>query len=182
MSIDSELLPRVPFRDLFDGRMVPFGVTEHLSCETTPTLRCLTDGGNWIRVYEDEEGFARLDGFGSDGLGCGPERFMRVLSEVFGTGIVSEYEPEYFGFESYEEWRYFQDEAAAKRDAELYEDLIKCVNGTENNFKSGTAGETWAKKAKALVADNPKLALREHKTEFFSAVTGHSFAVLGTKE
>ena len=165
MSIYSQLSHSVPFSDLFDGRLAQFGVTERLGPETTSTLRCLTDGENWIQFYENKEGIAELENFGSDVEAPGPKRVVQVLFDVFGIRIVFETQPEYWGFETQEEWDNYLAKRAEEDEANFYAECMKYVRGEENDIKPGTVGEGWAMHAKVLIVKNPQLAMRENKVE-----------------
>ncbi len=41
-------LKPIRFTDLFDGKLEPFGVREHINEHTTASQRCLTDGNNFM--------------------------------------------------------------------------------------------------------------------------------------
>ena len=60
----------------------------------------------------------------------------------------------------------FQDEVhgkiAEEDDARFYEQLMNHVRGAAHDIRPGTLGAQWAQKAKALIAEQPDLALPEH--------------------
>ena len=94
-----------------------------------------------------------------------PGRILAAVAEAFDTDIVSEHQPEYWGFETQEEW----DEAEAKwaeaHDAEFYEEVMRYIRGEPHQIASGTNGEQWAENAKALILKNPDLGLPENQTD-----------------
>ena len=170
MSIDYAPLRPVRFRDVIDGRLERFGVTEKVGAGTTETCRYLTDGNNGLWVRPDADGFARFTRDFSDGP---PGRILSAVEEAFDTRVVSEDNPEYWGFQTREEW----DKAKAKRTErwahEDYEKLMKYVRGEKNDIKTGRVGETWARNAKVLISENPELALPENwKALLRAAMTG----------
>jgi hypothetical protein len=70
---------------------------------------------------------------------------------VFDTDIVSEYEPQYWGFETQEEW----DAWEKKRYEVFYIEIMKYVRGEPNNIRPGTIGMYEAEIAKTLIAKDP---------------------------
>ena len=56
---------------------------------------------------------------------------------------------------------------------------MKYVRGEPNDIEPDTNGEQWAQNAKALIANNPELALPEHKTDLLkAAIQGTSIRVV----
>ena len=108
MSTDYRLLRKVPACDLFDGRLEEFGVREHVKPEaTTEKSRLLTDGRNYLWVYIDDDGFVDcLTRYAPNGA---PGKILNALANVFDTDIVSEYEPQFWGFDTQEEWDAWQE-------------------------------------------------------------------------
>ena len=164
MSTDYRPLTSVRFTGLFDGRLGRFGVTERVDNQTTDMSRCLTDGNSYLWTYSVEGGrafFARHHSrYGA------PGRILSAVAEAFDTKIVSEHEPEYWG-KTQEEW----DRAGLKKhDARFYEELMKYVLGEEHDLRPGSLGERWAENAKALISENPALALPANKADLLDAV------------
>ena len=94
--------PKVSASDLFDGRLEKFGVREHIEKdETTKTERCLTDGRNCLWVYINDAGLVgRLSRHGINV----PGTIMNAIAEESKTDFFSEHEPQYWGFDTREEW------------------------------------------------------------------------------
>ena len=98
--------------ELFDGRLEAFGVREEVRPEGTADryppymkvkeVRYLTDGQNSMEVVIYENGVACIN---VRNLWCAPEReILHAIAEAFETDIVSEHQPEYWGFDTQEEW------------------------------------------------------------------------------
>jgi hypothetical protein len=103
MSTDYIPLKRISFAKLFDGRLEPFGIREHTRRgHTTKANRCLTDGKNFLWVFRRDDGaiscFTRWWPNGN------PIEIIETIANVFKTKIVSEYEPQYWGFDTQAEW------------------------------------------------------------------------------
>ena len=64
--------------------------------------RCLTDGLNFLWVYSNEEGL--VSGFKRWAPNGNPQRILCEIADPFDIDIVSEYEPEFWGYETTEEW------------------------------------------------------------------------------
>ena len=147
---------------LFDGRLDRFGVTESIAEGTTGKRRCLTDGNNCLWGYVDKDGFAEFTRYTPYGA---PGRILSAVEEAFETEIVSEYEPQYWGFETQEEWYRWEDKRVAEHDAEFCEEVLKYVRGEPNDITPGTVGAEWADRAKELIANRPELALPANKAQ-----------------
>jgi hypothetical protein len=103
MSTDFRLLQRVRACDLFDGRLEELNVHEHFNpTQTSKKRRCLTDGKNYLWVYMDDDGFvSSLTRWMRNG---DPSEILGAIAVAFDTGVVSECEPQYWGFDTMEEW------------------------------------------------------------------------------
>ena len=120
--------------------------------------RRLTDGRNFLWVYA-----------GSDGaLGCmtrfgenAPGRILGAIAEVFDVQIVSEYEPQYWGFEIQEEWKNSLNKIAKETDDHQYTEIMKYLHGEENDLRHGTTVMDRAEIAKDLVSERPDLLSHE---------------------
>src|SRR5262249_11039207 len=103
MSTYFVLSKKVSARDLFDGRLKKFGIEEHVTPETCEAERCLTDGNNYLWVFITNDGFVAriLQGCGTDGA----SKLGSEIAKRFNTEFYSEHEPQYWGFNTEEEWR-----------------------------------------------------------------------------
>ena len=165
MSTEYRPLKPVPFFDLFDGRLARYGVREHTGSMTCDKHRCLTDGRNYLWCYTDGSG--QLGGMTRYGPNC-PLRILDAIVQVFDVDIVSEHEPQYWGFDSEEEWQavWKADEQRCRR--EFYGDVLKYVHGEPNGIRAGSIGEIKADIAKDLIAQEPTLA--ENREKLIEAV------------
>ena len=167
------------FADLFDGRLDRFGVTESIRKRTPDESRCLTDGNSFVWVYPDSKGFAE---FYTDFRFGSPERILSSVEEVFETKIVSEYEPQYWGFETLEEWDRWEAKISAKEDAEWYEDVMKYLRGEPHDIMPGTLGARWADRAKELIANRPELALPANKAQLLKEAKADTGEIIQVSE
>jgi hypothetical protein len=84
--------------------------------------------------------------------------------------IVSEHEPQFWGFESEAEWEAASKARAEKDQQEFYDDVIKFIGGESNDIRPGTNGMAMAEIAKRLVAESPDLVAAEKRRELIEAV------------
>src|SRR5262245_51938530 len=100
MSTDFRPLTPIRMADLLDGRLENVGVHEKRCEGTTSNSKCLTDGRNFLWVYCDKEGLvSALSRYGMNA----PQRILQAIGDEFGVDIVSEYEPQFWGYETTEE-------------------------------------------------------------------------------
>ena len=70
-----------------------------------------------------------------------PSRILAAIYEEFDVEIFSEYEPQYWGFETEEEEAYAAHQAMSKKhDKETLVELRKYLRGEKHGFKRGTIG------------------------------------------
>ena len=166
MSTDYRLLRKVPACDLFDGRLEEFGVREHVKPEaTTEKIRLLTDGRNYLWVDIDDDGFVgHLTRYAPNGH---PGKILNALANVFDTDVVSEHEPQFWGFDTQEEWDASEEkisqEASQKAEEEFHIELLKYLRGEPNDIRPETNGMYRAKIARTLVEKDPSLLLSVNK-------------------
>jgi hypothetical protein len=101
MSTDYAPFNKIHARDLFDGRLEKFGVREQATAEATETSKCLTDGRNYLWAYVDDAGFVSCV---TRYAGNAPSKILDAIAQTFDTDIFSEYEPQYWGFDTRVEW------------------------------------------------------------------------------
>jgi hypothetical protein len=155
MSTDYILSRNVKAEDLFSGCLDAFGIREHI----TSNRRCLTDGHNYLWAYMSHDGSVScFSAHGPDKSG----KILDAIRELFEIDIFSKHEPQYWGFNTQEEWD------AAKNQArnELYADVCAYVRGEPNNIKSGAIGEI----AKALVGIDAALLHPENKDKLLAGI------------
>jgi hypothetical protein len=168
MSTYYRSLNPITFDEVFDGRMARFGVREHVEPGgTSDTDRCLTDGRNYLWAYATEDGFlgdiARYGGGGAAtydipmGAPNAPGKILEAIAEAFDTEIVSEYEPQYWGFETEEEMDARHHEIHQEHRQEFYEEILRYLRGEPNDIRKGTIGARRAEIAKELISQTPDL-------------------------
>src|SRR5262249_35520411 len=112
--------------DLFDGRLEKFGVHEQLTNDTTKKRKCLTDGRNYLWVSINDAGFVgNITRYGANA----PSKILIVIAETFDTDIFSEYEPQYWDFDTKEEWDAWQEKLAKENDEKFHAELLKYLRG-----------------------------------------------------
>lgn len=85
----------IPMSEMFDGRLLVYGIHQEVVPEqTTSDQRCLADGTNYVWVYGDThvELMTRYAGNAASFI-------VGAISECFSTVVYSENEPQYSGFE-----------------------------------------------------------------------------------
>ena len=143
----------ITMEELFDGRLERFGIYEKvIKGETSSDRRLLRKGCNGLWIYGDE--------FVSTFEYCGNSTasIVNTISDTFDTRVVSDCEPQFWGFETEEEWDRAQNEMHKEDQAELYIEIMKFVRGESNDITPGTNGEGMANTAKNLIKANPNLA------------------------
>ena len=163
MSTDYTLSKKVRARDLLCGRLATYGIREHVASGTTERSRCLTDGRNYLWVSVTRDGFVGcLSRYG----GNAPGKILAAISEAFETDVFSEYEPQFWGFDTQEEWEAFCKNEQARD--QFYDDLWGYIHDEPNDIKPGTIGEIKAKIAKTLVETDP--AILENRDRLLSEI------------
>jgi len=158
---------KISMRELFDGQLEKYGVHEKIvEGKTSNGKRFLTDGSNGLWIHGDET----FDGATHYGLGNAPGRILAAIEESFNTTIYSEHEPQYFGYETVEEWDSAWDELYKQEQAELYLDIMCFVNGLPNKIKPGTNGMSMAEIAVSLIAKSPALLSPDHQEELMQEI------------
>ena len=101
--MSTDFRPLIPIRmaDLFDGRLEGLGVHEHHRKAATPNSKCLSDSRNFLWVYGNEEGL--LDSFFRYGMNA-PQHILHAIADEFCVDIVSDHEPQFWGYETQEQW------------------------------------------------------------------------------
>ena len=159
--------------ELFDGRLEAFGVREELRPEGTADryppymkvkeVRYLTDGQNSMEVVVYESGFPDVS---VQNLWCAPEReILYAIAEAFDTDIISEHEPEYWGFDTKEEWDRWNEQKSREHQESFHNELLKYLRGESNNIRPGTIGMILAEIAKKLADKDPALLLPTNKVK-----------------
>jgi len=168
MSTYYRLLGKVLARDLFDGCLAEFGVREHVNPETNENHRMLTDSQNYLWVYIGDDGFVgSLTRYAPNG---DPTEILNAVAKAFDVEIVSEYEPQYWGFETQEEWAACMEELGREADEGFYVNVLKYLRGEPNDISPGTNGMRMAEIARTLVEKDKSLLLPENKDRLLNNI------------
>ena len=97
MSINFIADRRILARELFDGRLKKYGISQGRS---THGVGYLTDGIGLLWVYLHDQKF--VDVFTIYFSGGDPSKILVAIQNAFKTKIYSEHEPQYWGYEN--EW------------------------------------------------------------------------------
>ena len=154
--------------DVLDGRLMAFGVREDVNEDTTETLKFLTDGRNYIWLYIRDDGFVNyLTRFG---LANAPYTILEAIATVFDTKSFSEHEPQFWGFDSQEEWDVALDRMAKESDDLFYAKIMKYLRDEPCDIGPTTIGAVKATIAKKLTDDNPQLLLPEMRENLMASI------------
>ena len=117
-------------------------------------------GATYIWVYIDaNDVIGCLTRFG----GNRPGKILNAVAEMFDSDIVSEYEPQYWGYATKAEWDEAEEEISRECEEHYYRELIKYLRGEPCDIRSGTIGMTRAEIARRLAGDDPSLLLPKNK-------------------
>jgi hypothetical protein len=169
MSTDCRLSEQIKASALFDGRLEALGIREHINPdETSQNKRCLTDGcNNFLWIHIDDAGLVTtLTRYAPNG---DPLMILNSIANAFNTDIFTEYEPQFWGFDTEEEMEAALEKIAMQhkaKDLKFEAELLKYVRGEPNNIKEGSDAEAEAKIAKRLAEEFPAL-LRPENRELF---------------
>jgi hypothetical protein len=112
-------------------------------------------------VYIDDEGLVScVTRYASGGA---PGKILTAIAEACDTDIVSEYEPEFWGFETQEEWDRWNEQASREAENRFHNELLKYLRGEPSDIRPGTIGMIWAEIAKKLADKDPGLLLPTNK-------------------
>jgi hypothetical protein len=160
MSTAYATLKRVSARELFNGRLEAYGVREHFENETNKTTRWLTDGGNYLSVSIKDDGFVHsITRLGANA----PSSILSTIAEVFDTDVVSEYEPEFWGFDTQEEWDAWTAQRSKDANKKFHAELMKYVAGEPDYIRPGTIGKIQAEIAKKTCRQRSRRASPANK-------------------
>jgi hypothetical protein len=166
MSTDFRLTKEIKFRDLFDGRLEPFGIREeYIDGSTSFNSRALTDGRNFLWVYGKET----VQALTRYGRNC-PDYILEVIAKTFDTNLWSEYEPQYWGFETLEEMDVHEIDTAEHSRKVRYEKLKKIAIGGNVDPAECDSIVAMAAIARELIEEHPHLTAPDRMDEFLEEV------------
>ena len=156
MSINFITMKTIAFSELFDGRLEKFVISGVITDPTTSDVRCLTDGRNYLWAYEGDNGtLAGVRRWGHNA----PGKILSAISEAFDTDIVSEYEPQYWGFDTQEELDLAME--APAESAYVYSNI---------HISPGSFALMAAEIAKDIVAEKPEFAFLDNRSKLHRAI------------
>jgi len=94
-----------------------------------------------------------------------PQRILQAICDEFDVDIVSEYEPQFWGFKTQEEWDAWERARATKAEEDFYNEVVKFVRGEAHDIKPGTIGMIQAEIAKRLIAESPDLLAEDKRPD-----------------
>jgi hypothetical protein len=99
-----------------------------------------------------------------------PSKILGAIADTFDVDIVSEYEPEFWGFSTKEEWDAAMGAIAKEEDERFHTELMKFLNGEPHDIRPGTIGMREAEIAKQLTEEDPALLLPANKSKLRDAI------------
>jgi hypothetical protein len=120
----------------------------------------------WVRIGEDGL-VTRMTRYAPNGA---PGKILRAIAEEFDTEIFSEYEPQYWGFATVEEWDAAWEAMPDQIRDEFYANVCAYVRGEANDIQLGTTDEVRAKIAKTLVDKDATLLAPESKDKLLDEI------------
>jgi hypothetical protein len=164
---DKLSLANIRAADLFDGRLEAFGIYEHFNEETNEADRMLTDGRNYLWVKVEGGLVSAFVRYASNGA---PGKILGAIADAFDVDIVSEYQPQFWGFKTQEEWDTQMEELSQEAWERFHAEIVKFLKGEPHDIRPGTVGMGHAQIAKKLVEEDPALLLPENKSKFRDAI------------
>ena len=144
MSTDYKLENEISMAELFGGKLKSFGINEHvIEGKTSKTHRYLSDGENGVVVYGD----CTVSMIKRCGANC-PNKILSSISIAFGTRIYSEFDPQFWGFESQEEWDKYESKVNTRRASKFHTDSgdFEQLNGPETDLVGRALSESDERK------------------------------------
>ena len=177
-------LSKIPFAQLFDGRLKKYGVREKIQADTTKSRRYLVGCDGILVINRKKDGDSH---FTRPSFMPMPWAVCDAISEEFKIEIVSERDHRYWGFATQKEWDAFNEKMAKEDEDEFYSDLLNYVRGKPHGFKRGTVGMAKAKIARTLIRRDPGLVAPKKRDVLLEAVRAiydrdHSIKVTLTKQ
>jgi hypothetical protein len=153
----------IEFDTIFDGRLTRFDIHEHVTNESSEVERCLTDGVNfvWFSKSEDDGSLFWIRCYGWNH----PAKILETIADIYDTGIFSEHQPQFHGFETQEEWDAAMRVLDKREEEQWYTKFCKFLRGEEHNYRPGTPSMLRMEAGRKLVAKFPELMLPENKDQ-----------------
>jgi hypothetical protein len=175
MSTDFHFQPVTPIevQDLFDGRLKHFGIIEILSHPLTKHgYRILSDGQTFISVWGQSGGAIGSLALEPPYLYSSAGALLKTIAKSMGTEFVmyTEHEPQYWGFDTQQEWDVAMEKLNRKQDDMFYADVLQFVAGDDQVLKAGTVGHGKGEVARKLISKEPSLIRPDKRDELLQAI------------
>jgi hypothetical protein len=166
MSTDFVTEKKVSIAVLHGTSLSNEGIRVHkVECET---YLIMTDGQNYLHAYQAPNGQLGFTRFGENM----PGYILGTISRLFDTEIFSEYCPQFWGYDTNEEWEASSEEMAAAGRHEFYVEIQKILRGEPVDVDPETIWMTKAQIAKELVGVDPSLLLAENEALLMAKIEG----------
>lgn len=172
MSVSLKPLGPLCFADIFDGRLQKLGVYERVvEGKSSDRHRSLTDGRNslWVNGNPDPD-ICEIEVFGTNN----PDRILDAITQTFAVKFASEFQAEYWGFGTEEEW---ETSRKLQRNDEIYRQLLKHLLGQSSeigilpsDIPLLSVNLIKAHIAQSLIIQNPTVLTPERKQDLIKMV------------
>jgi hypothetical protein len=98
-----------------------------------------------------------------DTLGNDAEKILAAVADVFQTEMLSEYQPQYWGFDTDEELEVATETMQRENGRKRLENLRKFLLDEPHDLKSGTTEMVQAEIARLLISRDPELILEQNQ-------------------
>lgn len=159
MSTDYCLVPMIPAKAFTPEALAPYGISvSPVSAELRNEFRnpdttyCVSDGNNRLFVYRHPCGDYDIT------LGCSRGVLTKItgaLCDAFDVKVYSEYDPQYWGCDTQQDFEDALKKLDDEADEEFYRQLLRHLNGEPGVFDPTTNGFRMAEYAEHLVATDP---------------------------
>ena len=111
-----------------------------------------------------------VPGFNRHGINA-PQYIFQAIADEFGVDIVSEHAPQYWGYETTEEWDAASAAMAEQDEHNFYNEVVMFARGEGgHDLRPGTIGMMKAEIAKRLIAKSPDLLAEDKRPDLIKAV------------
>src|SRR5262249_37438016 len=118
-------------------------------------------------VFCDLQGY--VTSFTRWGQNCA-DRILAAITDACSIEIVSEHEPQYWGYATQEEWDASWAAMAEKNRLAFYNQVAHFVRGEDHKIEPGTIGMIQAEIAKRLCTETPELLDENKRSDLIKAV------------
>lgn len=148
--------PAIVFRELFDGRLEPFGIREIIVPQAAPEFRLLSDGETELGVYANSDGnVEEMLSTVDVSYGC---PIVWQVERLFEVTIFSNSDPGFYGLSTEEDFRAAIDRMEAEHTVVLALERIATSEGrppqeADGNFNRRLSKHLFAKYPEIMPQD-----------------------------